>query len=97
MGSHADDAARSEPEYRRPIIVGTVIGIALFTIGVTGMGIAAGLDALDAFGIAIFCSFWGGVGFGAWFGAAYAVSRPEPTTVAPSALRPREEHVPHAA
>jgi hypothetical protein len=97
MGSHAQDTTPAEPAYTRPILIGTAVGIVLFTIGVTAMGVATGYDLRDSFGLGIFCSFWGGIGFGAWFGAAYAISRPEPVPAPPVALQARHDDVSHAA
>jgi hypothetical protein len=96
MGSQVQDTP-AETAYGRPILIGSVLGIVVFTVAVTCMGVATGYGFRNSLGLAIFCSFWGGIGFGAWFGAAYAISRPERVQTPAAGLARHEDHVPHAA
>jgi hypothetical protein len=97
MGSHTQDMTPAEPEFTRPILIGMTLGVIVFLIVVTGMGLATGFDGRDSFGLAAFCALWGGIGFGAMFGAVYAISRPDPTLVSSDVRREHERQLPHAA
>ena len=65
------------PEQRigHAAVRGTLIGYLAVTTIVTVIGLTAHLAFVPALGIALFCAFWGGPGFGGMLGATLAVTR----------------------
>ena len=80
-----------DASFGRPCAIGAAVGFVVMTIGTALVGRAAGFDDPGALGIAILSAIFGGLGFGAMFGAIYAVCRlpsepagtPEATTATP--------------
>ena len=67
----------AEQRIGRAAVVGCVIGIALMVPAFFVVGIATGAGTAGAVGIALFCSFWGGLGLGGMWGAVAAFGQEE--------------------
>jgi hypothetical protein len=67
--------ARSEHMVSRGAVIGVMIAVPLFIVGLGLIGIELGLGAGTSFAIGGFAAIWGGLGFGAMCGAVAAYNR----------------------
>ena len=74
-----DRAVEGTPEQRigRAAVIGGVIGVAVMVPAVFVLGIVVGAGTAGAIGLALFCSFWGGLGLGGMWGAVAAFGQEE--------------------
>lgn len=72
----AEDAAQTvspvleEPRYGRAAVRGGAVGFVVVTFFIGLVGMASGLEMGSLLGLAMYVGFFGGVGFGAMFGAS---------------------------
>ena len=66
-----------EKRVARTAVVGAVLGIVAFVVGIGALGLWVGLDAPAALGLGAFTGFWGGLGFGGMIGGVIGVNRAE--------------------
>jgi hypothetical protein len=74
-----DPAVERTPEQRigRAAVIGGVIGVTAMIPAVFVLGIVAGAGTAGAIGLALFCSFWGGLGLGCMEGAVAGFAKEE--------------------
>lgn len=61
----------------RALVVGGLIGVVLMAAAVFVAALAVGAGPAGSLGIAVFCAFWGGLGFGCMFGGVMYSVREE--------------------
>jgi len=61
----------------RTLVVDGLIGFVLMAAAVYVVGLAVGAGPAGALGMAVFCAFWGGLGFGCMFGGVMYTMREE--------------------
>lgn len=61
----------------RALVMGGLIGVVLMAAAVYVVGLAVGAGPAGSLGIAVFCAFWGGLGFGCMFGGVMYTVREE--------------------
>lgn len=64
-------------EFARPCTIGAVIGFVVLTAACTVLGMSSGFDDAGSLGMALVGGMFGGIGFGAMFGAIVAITRAE--------------------
>jgi hypothetical protein len=66
-----------ESRVARSAVVGALVGIVMFTVAISGLGLWVGLEPPAAIGLGLFTALWGGLGFGGMLGAVIAINRIE--------------------
>lgn len=63
------------PGLLRAVAIGSLLGIVLAMLAVTGALLAGGSSTSEAVGIGAMAAFWGGLGFGSMVGGVIFLSR----------------------
>jgi hypothetical protein len=79
LSTTVDGSTERTPDQRiaRAAVIGAAIGVATLFPAVFALLIVAGAGTAAAIGVALFCSFWGGLGLGGMEGAVAGFTKEE--------------------